>query len=89
MHAWEQIQLAVDHIEAHIEEEIKTEELAKIASLSPFYFQRLFSRLRGNAPLHRMLRYVTKHHAETKKAPEGAHVFASPKTKRLLGAGGI
>lgn len=45
MHAWEQIQKTVDYIEEHISEEIKIENLAKLASLSHFYYQRLFSRL--------------------------------------------
>ena len=45
MHAWEQIQKTVDYIEEHISEEIKIENLAKLASLSQFYYQRLFSRL--------------------------------------------
>lgn len=45
MHAWEQIQLTVDYIEKHLAEEIKIENLAKLASLSQFYYQRLFSRL--------------------------------------------
>jgi AraC family transcriptional regulator len=45
MHAWEQVQITVDYIEEHITEEIKIENLAKLASLSQFYYQRLFSRL--------------------------------------------
>ena len=45
MHAWEQIQKTIDYIEEHISEEITIEELAEIAALSPFYFQRLFKRL--------------------------------------------
>jgi len=45
MHAWESIQKAVNYIEEHIAEETPIEELAKIASLSTFYFQRLFVRL--------------------------------------------
>ena len=45
MHAWEQIQITIDYIEEHVSEEIKIENLAKIASLSQFYYQRLFSRL--------------------------------------------
>ena len=45
MHAWEQIQQVVDYIEEHLAEEFDVEELAKMASLSPFYFQRLFKRL--------------------------------------------
>ena len=45
MHAWEQIQQTIEYIENHLDEEIKIDDLAKIASLSPFYYQRLFSRL--------------------------------------------
>lgn len=45
MHAWEQIQQSVDYIEDHLSEDIKIENLAQLASLSPFYYQRLFSRL--------------------------------------------
>ncbi|MFT3983862.1 MAG: AraC family transcriptional regulator [Lachnospiraceae bacterium] len=45
MYAWEQIQVSVDYIEEHLAEEIKIENLAKLASLSQFYYQRLFSRL--------------------------------------------
>lgn len=45
MHAWEQIQQSVDYIEEHLSEEIEIENLAKLASLSQFYYQRLFSRL--------------------------------------------
>ena len=45
MHAWEQIQQTIEDIENHLDEDITIENLAKIASLSPFYYQRLFSRL--------------------------------------------
>ena len=45
MHAWEQIQITVDYIEEHLSEEIRINDLAKLASLSQFYYQRLFSRL--------------------------------------------
>ncbi len=45
MHAWEAIQKTLDYIEEHIAEDIKIEELAETASLSLFYYQRLFSRL--------------------------------------------
>lgn len=45
MHAWEQIQKTVDYIDTHISEEINIDDLAKLASLSQFYYQRLFSRL--------------------------------------------
>ncbi|NLL75879.1 MAG: AraC family transcriptional regulator [Clostridiales bacterium] len=45
MHAWKAIQKTLDHIEEHIGEEIQIEELAEIAALSLFYYQRLFTRL--------------------------------------------
>ncbi|MNC37773.1 Regulatory protein SoxS [compost metagenome] len=45
MHAWEAIQKTLNHIEEHIDEEIQIEELAEIAGLSLFYYQRLFARL--------------------------------------------
>ncbi len=47
MHAWEQIQKTLDHIEEHLSGDIKIESLAKTAALSSFYYQRLFSRLVG------------------------------------------
>lgn len=45
MHAWEAIQKTLNHIEEHLVEEIEIEELAEIAQLSLFYYQRLFTRL--------------------------------------------
>lgn len=45
MHAWEAIQKTLNHIEEHIGEEMQIEELAEIAALSLFYYQRLFTRL--------------------------------------------
>lgn len=45
MHAWESIQSAIDYMEEHLNEDLQIETLANVAALSPFYFQRLFSRL--------------------------------------------
>ncbi|MCL2363392.1 MAG: AraC family transcriptional regulator [Defluviitaleaceae bacterium] len=45
MHAWESIQKVVDYIEDNLQENNTPEELSKVAMLSPFYFQRLFTRL--------------------------------------------
>lgn len=45
MHAWEQIQITLDYVEEHLSEELEIESLAQMASLSPFYYQRLFRRL--------------------------------------------
>lgn len=47
MHAWESIQKAVDRIEDNIGSPMKPKELAEVAALSPFYFQRLFAQLVG------------------------------------------
>lgn len=48
MHAWEAIQTTLDYIETHMDEDLKIEALAELAALSPFYYQRLFSRLVKN-----------------------------------------
>lgn len=45
MHAWQQIQQTIEYIDAHLGEEINIDTLAKLSALSPFYYQRLFSRL--------------------------------------------
>lgn len=45
MHAWESIQKTLDYIETNIGKEISIEQLSRVAALSPFYYQRLFSRL--------------------------------------------
>lgn len=45
MHAWEAVQNSLNYIEDHLSENIKVEALANEASLSPYYFQRLFRRL--------------------------------------------
>ena len=45
MHAWESIQTVLDYIEDNLAQSYSPEELSKVATLSPFYFQRLFTRL--------------------------------------------
>lgn len=45
MLAWESIQKVLDYIEDNLTQSYSPEELSKIATLSPFYFQRLFTRL--------------------------------------------
>ncbi|MBU5673618.1 AraC family transcriptional regulator [Paenibacillus brevis] len=56
MHAWEAIQKTLDYIEDHISESQEIDELAAIAALSPFYYQRLFSRL-VKKPVREYIRY--------------------------------
>ncbi len=41
------IQNAIEYIETHLAEEISTDEVAKRAAMSPFYFQRIFGILCG------------------------------------------
>lgn len=50
MHAWESIQVTIDYIENHLDDEIDIDALANMAALSPFYFQRLFKRLVKKPP---------------------------------------
>lgn len=45
MYAWEAVQNSLNYIEDHLSEKMEMEKLAKVAVLSPYYFQRLFSRL--------------------------------------------
>lgn len=45
MESWEFIQRTLYYIEDHLSEKIQINDLAEIACLSPFYYQRLFSRL--------------------------------------------
>jgi len=45
MHSWESIQKTLDYIEENIADDIQIEQLASLAALSLFYYQRLFTRL--------------------------------------------
>lgn len=45
MYAWEAIQQSIEYIENHDDQALSVEDLAKIANLSPYYYQRLFYRL--------------------------------------------
>lgn len=47
MESWEPVQQTIDFIEKNLSEEIGIHKLAQMASLSPFYYQRLFRRLVG------------------------------------------
>ena len=43
MQAWEAIQITVEYIEKEIKNKIEISELANLAGLSIFYYQRLFA----------------------------------------------
>lgn len=45
MHSWQTMEITLEYIEEHLDEEIPTTTLANMAGLSPFYYQRLFKRL--------------------------------------------
>lgn len=45
MYAYENIEISLNYIEQHLTEKIEIEQLAKIACLSTFYYQRLFKKL--------------------------------------------
>ena len=48
MQSWtEGFQASIDYIEEHLDEPLEIEEIAKRASLSPFYYQRIFGALCG------------------------------------------
>ncbi|MCY6957214.1 AraC family transcriptional regulator [Clostridium brassicae] len=47
MESWESIQKTLDYIEENLSKKMEINNLATVASLSPFYYQRLFSRLVG------------------------------------------
>lgn len=56
MYAWEAIQKTLDYIEDRINENQEIDDLASLAALSPFYYQRLFSRL-VKKPVREYIRY--------------------------------
>jgi AraC family transcriptional regulator len=47
MESWESIQKVLSHIEENLSEKVEISNLASVACLSPFYFQKLFHRLVG------------------------------------------
>lgn len=62
MHAWEAIQKTLDYMECRLGENHEVDNLAAIAALSPFYYQRLFSRL-VKRPVREYIRYRRLAHA--------------------------
>ncbi len=74
MHAWESIQKTLDYMEDHIGEDLRIEQLAEMASLSVFYYQRLFSRL-VKKPVREYIKL---------RRLAGASAMLGDKRKRLL-----
>ena len=66
---YERIGSAIEFLVAHHLEQPKLGDVAAVAGLSPFHFQRLFTRWAGISP-KRFLQYLTLEHA--KRALEGA-----------------
>ena len=74
MHAWEAIQTTLDYIETHMDEDLKIEALAELAALSPFYYQRLFSRL-VKKPVREYIRLRRLARASTMLRERGARIL--------------
>lgn len=72
MYAYENIEMTLHYIEQHLHEKIETKTLAKIAALSPFYYQRLFKRLIKKSvqeyiKLRRLAMVITELHTSKKR----------------------
>jgi AraC family transcriptional regulator len=46
----QRVNLAIDHIVAHVDEPIRLRDLSRVAMLSPFHFHRVFQALVGSTP---------------------------------------
>lgn len=75
MYAWEQIQLTLEEIENHLDEELTIPQLAKQAALSPFYYQRLFSRL---------VKKPVKEYIRLRRLARAAKLLTEEPDKRIL-----
>ena len=63
MTTYERIEKVIRYIEAHREEQPSLDTLAKVAGLSPFHFQRLFSKWAGVTPKD-FVKAITNEHAK-------------------------
>ncbi len=66
------INRVIDHIEAHLAEELPLERLAKVACFSPYHFHRIFTAMMGES-LHRFIRRLRLERAATQ-------LVANPRT---------
>lgn len=64
MTTYERVEKVIRYVEAHREEQPGLETLAKVAGLSPFHFQRLFSKWAGVTPKD-FVKAITNEHAKS------------------------
>lgn len=69
------IHAAVAHLDSHLQEDLRVDELARIAGFSAFHFSRLYKSLQGETPYQTLLRlrlekavFLLKYHPEMKIA---------------------
>ena len=60
---YERMARAIAYIESHLQEQPRLEDIARAVSLSPYYFQRVFSRWAGVSP-KRLTQYLTLRYAQ-------------------------
>lgn len=87
MSDYERIAEAIDYITSHVKEQPSLDDVAKRLGLSPYHFQRLFSRWAGVSP-KRFLQTLTVSHAkillkESKSILETSHELGLSSTARL------
>jgi AraC family transcriptional regulator of adaptative response/methylated-DNA-[protein]-cysteine methyltransferase len=63
MSDYDRIARAIQYLEQHVQQQPSLEEVAEHVNLSPYHFQRLFSRWAGISP-KRFLQVMTVHHAK-------------------------
>lgn len=65
---------AIDYIRQHFKEQPSLEAIAQNSYLSPFHFQRLFSKWAGTSP-KKFLQYISAEHAKKVLRESGASLF--------------
>ena len=83
---YRRIEAAITHIAAHYRDAPALDEVAAAANLSPFHFQRLFTRWAGVSPKG-FARYLSLDHARALLRHEGASCLDAAYEAGLSGAG--
>ena len=82
---YRRIETALHYIEAHFQEQPNLQEIAAAVHLSPFHFERMFSRWAGTTP-QRFLHFLTKEHAR-QLLDESKNLLQTAHESGLSGAG--
>ena len=83
---YRRIEAAIAHIAAHHPESPSLDEIAAVANLSPFHFQRMFSRWAGVSP-KRFARYLSLEQARAALRGDGASCLEAAFDAGLSGPG--